>query len=577
MDLPRAYSFAMDWPVYASIAILGVLVVLILISYAINRHQMDRYKKEIEDQSNSVRVFVVDIPHDKVTYFNVTSLSDVKTYTLGEFYQHFPIAEQKKVINWINALGDPGTSAPEFLEVDVQDSKFKRQTFSLLQVEKVDKKKQVIHLLSYLMKFMSSSFGSPRRGLSSIKEYQAAMETNPRKKGVTGAFRFAYKKIADKDKEIDPVAFNQLKNALFPFVTGKRMLLQCSGNELVLVDFRLSDRASELYLFRSGINSISRYLSLNGLLSEIEVRVGVVEHRRLKGEADAIIEQARNTAALAFEGNDKVLLSEKTREILNPLSDSTYRTEVERIINEKRLTYTFRPIYDVERGKTIGYFSKASPKDTYFDSMDELKDYAVRTEDDKILFATVARETIPLFLAERPDETQSLFYPVRLEERGYMLLAFSKLQKAKSAHIVFLFTETDFRDKLDTTNPDAFVDDITAIKAKGYEVGLFLDTSDLQLPPSIYWAFDYFVCGFAFAGSAAEMDALVRSKLHALVEKLLKFGKPIVATDIEGWASIELLVRSGINFISAEVFAPFDVMMNPISPKSLKRIRDMKD
>ena len=570
-------SLENDWPVFLSLAILLALMVTLLVSSAAAVRRTKRYQKMLEEQSNSVRIFTIDIPNDKVTFFNVTTLSNIRECTLGQFYQQFPISDQKRVIHWVNALAEPGTTAPEFLETDVQETKAKRQTFSLLQVEKVDTERQVIHLLSYLMKYMSYAPGAAKHGLSSIKDYQEALETNPRRRGITAVYRFIYKKIQDKDKEIDPVSFNQFKNALFPFVTGKRMLLQCSGNELLLVDFRVTDRASALYLLRSGLNAINRYLALNGLLSEIEVRVGAVEHRLLQNDQSTIVQQACNTAALAYEGNDTVLLYEKGREIFNPLSDSTYRTEVERIINEKKLAYLFRPIFDVQKEKVIGYFVKAVPKDTYFDSMDELKDYAMRTEDDRNLFATVARETVHRFLAERPEENQSLFYPVRLEERGYMLTTFGRLQKAKSAHVVFVFRETNFRARLDTTNPDAFLNDMLSIKAKGYEVGLFLDSSDLQLTPTIYSAFDYFICGFAFAGTASEMDALIRSQLHALVEKLLRFGKPIVATDIEGWASIELLVRSGLNFISAETFAPYDVMMNPIPAKSLRRVKDMKD
>ena len=39
-------------------------------------------------------------------------------------------------------------------------------------------------------------------------------------------------------------------------------------------------------------------------------------------------------------------------------------------------------------------------------------------------------------------------------------------------------------------------------------------------------------------GNAKDMDALVRSQLHVMVEKLLKYHKPIIANDIEGWASL---------------------------------------
>ena len=187
----------------------------------------------------------------------------------------------------------------------------------------------------------------------------------------------------------------------------------------------------------------------------------------------------------------------------------------------------------------------------------------------------MAKNILPIFVSERKDETEALFYPVRTEERGYMLTTFARLSKAKQSHIVFIFEEVDIKSHFYPTNPDAVIDDMRAIKAKGYEVALFLNEGELELPPQVYTAFDYFVCGFAFAGSASEMDTQIRSQLHALVEKLLKYGKPIIATDIEGWASIELLVRSGLKYISSESFAPFDQMILPVPQKSIKRVKDM--
>ena len=75
-----------------------------------------------------------------------------------------------------------------------------------------------------------------------------------------------------------------------------------------------------------------------------------------------------------------------------------------------------------------------------------------------------------------------------------------------------------------------------------------------------------------FAGSAKNMDALVRSQMHVLVERLLKYEKPIVANEVEGWPSLELLVRSGLLYISAECFAPYSEMIQPVSPKSIKKV-----
>ncbi len=581
---PRMDNFGQKllnhWPIIVVGALLFILAVVMIITFLIAEKRDVKFRNSINELSSSVRVFVINVPAGSVDYFNMSSISNVRHQTLSQFYQQFPISEQKKVITWINSLTDPMANPPMFLETDIHDTKVHKQYFSMLQANSVDKEKQIIHLESYLLKYMTASRGnsSSTHGLSTMKDLTKAIESNSKKRGITACYRFLYKKIQDKDKEIDPVKFNQIKNAIFPFLQGynKRFLLQADGNDLIFSDLHVQERAKSLYLLHSVRNSINRYLSINGIANLIDIRIGVVEHSAITADGATIISQAKKTAEIAFEDKNILLWYEKGKEAISMFNDSSYRTEVERIINEKKLNYYFRPIYSVDKAKTIGYFCKSEPKDTYFDSMEELKDYALRTEDDRDLFATVAKNTLPLFVSERQSELQMLFYPVRIEERGYMLTVFARILKSSAAHIVFLFEENDIRNALANSSPEMIVEDMRLIRAKGYEVGLLLKEGELLLPPEIYSAFDYFICEFAFAGSAAEMDALNRSRLHGLVEKLLKYRKPIIATDIEGWPSIELLVRSGVRYISSESFAPYDPMILPLPPKSVRRINDFK-
>jgi hypothetical protein len=72
------------------------------------------------------------------------------------------------------------------------------------------------------------------------------------------------------------------------------------------------------------------------------------------------------------------------------------------------------------------------------------------------------------------------------------------------------------------------------------------------------------------------MDTKVRSALHALVERLLKYKKPIVAANLMSWNAIELVVGSGIDYISSDLFAPYDTMFRPVISRSVDRIKTMK-
>lgn len=571
--------FEQYWAVYASAAITAICLIIAILVLILVNVRYRKYANALDDATSTLRIYILDIANGNVKSFRVNNLRKVKVMSISDFYQQFPIADQKRVINWVNALSDPNTKAPNYLETDIHDRGSRKQYFSMLQLRSVDYTKQIIHVESYVLKYIPLAKNKDQQhGLSNPKQLQDAIALNGKRRGVSIAFHFVYRRIQDQNQPIDPLLFGQLKNALSPFTGPKRLLCQLSRNDLILSDLQAMEKSSVMFLARTTHNAICRFLALNGQLTLVDVRAGVVEHYAYKGEIDNIIEEAKQLSIEAFADNDPILFYEVGRAARPTLSESSFRTEVERIIHENKVSIAFRPIYSVNEEKISGYFLKPTPVNTYFDSMDDLFDYALRTGDDKALFSMVARNAVPIYINEVPDLSCKLFYPVRMDCRGYMLhaFAFTRLSKAKEAHFVFLFSEDDVKMHLDPNNLDPFIGDMRSIRAKGYEVGLLLNKGELLLPSQIYTGFDYFVCGFSFAGNAAEMDGLIRSQLHSMVEKLFKYQKPIIATDVEGWDAIEILIRSRIAYISSESFSPYDRMIVPPPPKSVKRIKDIR-
>lgn len=567
------------WMASLTILLLLAAIIIAVIAYIVSEVSTSRFKASLKEQSSSVRIFIIDGEKNEVTFFNIANLRDVRTQTMGEFYQKFPLAEQKKVIGWINALFDGEEGTPDFLEANVSDNSVRKQYSSMLQVSAIDRKKKRIHLQSFLLKGINSRKGDSdlNRGTSTTKEFAAAIASNSKRRGVTVVYRFAYKKISDSNKEIDPILYKQLQNALSPLAGGKRQLVRFSGNELILSDLRVAEKEKAILFASEGLMSLNRYLSINGLNNKISLNAGVLMHRDMDTQdAEAIIQTARGMAKEAADSEQKILVYRRGHLADSSFSDSSYRSEVERIISEKKLIYLFRPIWSTVENKIMGYFLQVQPDDSAFSDIAELKEYATGSGDDRALFATIAKTVVPRFVSERGDPSQKLFFRVRTEERGYMLQVFSRISNTKDSHTIFLFDEVDIRGRFDPTNPDALITDMKAIKAKGFEVGLFLNSGELLLANQLYSAFDYFVCGFSFTGAASNMDASIRSKLHALVEKLLKYDKPIIATDAVDWPSIEILVRSGLNYISSDVFAPYDEIPKPASLKAIKKIQEFK-
>ncbi|MDY2913120.1 MAG: hypothetical protein SOV58_00595 [Candidatus Enteromonas sp.] len=576
-------EFLKHWPIYVSLFLLLLAILAMVISLCVASASRERFEREIDSTINSSRIYILDVIRHKVRYFNVMSPSDISPEEpLSDFYNRFPSSERPGILAWINGLTDENAeNVPDYYEIDINVKNTKRTYFSMLEVDSIDRESGIIHLQSYLLKSLTSNpkTQGEGHGLSSLKQYESAMAASSKRKGYTLAVRFRFRSIQERSDPLDPLSSNQIRNVIFPLCGNRQLLLKLDGNCFVIGDFHASAKPDGLRFAKSLSVAISRYLSLNSKLAKIDFRIVLVEHRLFQNRSEAILEQANKTAIYAFEEGNKVILYERGREaMLENYEDpsSTFRTEVERIVHDNKISVKFRPIFDVKNERVYGYLSKATPFNSYFESMKDLHDYAFKTGDDKALFSTVARNTIPTFLAENRLKSARLFLPVYFEDRAFMLSVLAKMSGVASSNLVFLFSESDVKSHYDPESDDNIVENIREIKAKGYEVGIFFEDPELSLPSSLYESYDYFVCGFGFAGSATSMDAKIRSKLHSLVEKLLKYKHPIIASDIEGWDAIEIIVRSKVNFISSDAFAPYDPMLMPPAVKSIRKIKEMK-
>ena len=66
-----------------------------------------------------------------------------------------------------------------------------------------------------------------------------------------------------------------------------------------------------------------------------------------------------------------------------------------------------------------------------------------------------------------------------------------------------------------------------------------------------------------------------RLSIHTLVEQLLKYKKPIIASDVEGWQSLELVVNSGIEYISSETISPSSPFILPLDKRKVERLKSL--
>ena len=377
---------------------------------------------------------------------------------------------------------------------------------------------------------------------------------------------------------LTPDILSRFREAVGPFASGNQKIIQAAENELIIANFDMVDASQGITFSLKVIDAVDKALSVfkrKGSAAFV-VRSGIVTNKDLLGDSDAILTEARRSAENNFDTDTVINFYKKGSQDFSATDELHYRTEVERLIYERKISYTYRPVYDCGALAVQGYLARALPVNTSFASIDELKNYAARAKDERNLFAAIAKNLVPRFVNERTDPSAKLYYPTRMSERGQLLPFFSRFPDSQKANLVFIFREEDVTASLDKAGVPQFLLDIGSLKKMNFGFGIVLSGKSLSLDNEIYAACDVFFVDFSSGGDESNMDTKVRSALHALVEKLLKYKKPIIAANLMSWNAIELVVGSGINFISSDLFAPYDTMFRPIITKSVDRIKMMK-
>lgn len=557
---------------FAIVALAALILIISLFAY---RKGERKYRRSIGGLSNSLRVYVVDVKNDKVRYFNRSNLRKRRSSSITDFYNQFPAAERDRLINWIAELIDDPEKAGKSLEINVLSRRSRRSFFSVLDVQKVDQAAQVIHLESYILPYISER--RSRKGalsFSSREAFSQAVMKSAALKGVTFALDFFGRKMRYAGNAFPRVIFSQVKDILSSYLTPTRLMLETSPHEIVVAALKATSRAKALQVISSVREAVNRHLLVSSFADEVGFSVGVVENRFFPNEPDKLIENALYVARLAHEeASEQILWYEKGMNASLP-GDYTYRTEVERIIRDKKLAYTYRLIYDAARLRPFGYLSRARPVGTVFETLGELKDYAVRTEDDRALFGTIAKNVISTFISESYDADLRLFFPIRFAEKNNVMRTLPHIAKIKETRVVLVLEEEELSDIV-VNRDEIIVSDVRSLKVKGYEVALVLDDSELTLTPRVYELFDYYIIG-GYLTRNVKTDARARLRLHGLIEKLLPFQRPIIASDLANWSDVELIVKLGVDLISSEIVSPANELVVPIAQKSENKIKAIR-
>ena len=559
-----------------------LLLAFFIVSLIIFNFIYQKYRLKILDESNTIRIFIIDVKRNVVTYFNRSDIRHKRNMDLAGFYQKFHPNDVEKVKNWIFAICMDVKSANQYVEADVLINRGKASYFSLLKLLKYDPAIGLIHLESHLLKFITplNYANKKRHGISTgvVKRSVIGQTISKEKslRGYTFAIRFFYiqKKVLSNDK-IERYMIMTLKNEVYPYANDSkapRQIVDTVDNELLLFDLKINNREDAMHLATSLEHSLKKCIGVNGYSGSINFSIGVVENAQFYQDFEAIVTKAQEACISAQQNNQSIAMYQKT--VGQMMELNKYSEQVDKLLRGNSLRYLFRPIIDVTKNRTLGYFQYVRAYDSPFTTFAEMSKYAAKVGKNRKLFATVAKYVIPKFDSEKQSDQWRLFFHVSLVDIDHMVEIIPQIPAAANIHLVLVFDEQEINEN--SSQLELLNSSMKKLHDLKYELALSMKDKNLLLDPSVYYNFDYFVAGAAMIGEIRKNNR-IRLSIHTLIEQLLKYNRPIIATDLEGWQAIELIIKSGVTVVSSETISPSNDMLLPVEKKKMEKLVAMDD
>ncbi len=545
------------------------------------------FEKKLSDPNRRVRIVVINAPRQEVTSFSLRDINKKRSQSLPNFYATFPNTERVRLTDWINSILNGTNNVPYFLiNYQRKNKRNRKSVHYFLRLVSADPTTGIIHLESYLVD-KSFRTRTARKMLSSESELAESLRANGSASGMTFCFKLFEKQTTykSKNKETQKIDIDKkFIDYVSRYAVGNQKVLNIAPNEVAIANFSFSDLSLGLLFALEVIYGVTEQLNEDlgknaKSYNQFQIKCGLLMNKDCLGNSDIIIREVSSTVNSIAQMPQPIAVYEKVKTPLptyveEPSED--FDNEITRLIQEKRISYTFRPIYDVKRMKIYGYISRFTPVNSSFSTGSQMKNYAVRTGCLQTLLTAIIKNTIPKFVSERSNKEHRLFFRIQMDEREVCLPILLRSRINKETNLFLTFIADDIQNRSDSNSVSTFIEQIETLKAKGIKFAMVLKSTVLDLDPRIYDKCDAFLVDLSSEDNF-EKDAKIRSELHVLVEGLLKYKKPIIATNLTTWNIVEMVVRSGVDYISSDMVAPYEKMMKPLPSKSVTKLQFMKE
>ena len=571
-----------DFVVIFCIALVSLLIILFTsIMFYFSRVGDRSFSRQVSDASDAIIIYTIDVKQNKVTYFYKSDMKHKVTSDTMSFYSKFHPNDEENVKNWIFSIFTDPSHAEQYMEADILMNNGKKPCFSLLKLLKYNVLTGLIHLEVRVLRYITPNNAPKQKnskkvpvGIVKRSVIHDLISKSKSLRGYTFGIRFFYaKQKALSSNKLERYMTMTLKNVIYPFAAGKnqRQIMDDGGNDMFIFDLKISNKEGAMQLANSMAHELRKSMEVNGFNGYTSFAIGVVENGKYFQDFDTIIENVQEACITGQTSSSEIVFHQRNLSQQDDLN--LYNEQIDHLMKEGVLRYVFRPIIDSKTSDIIAYFEYVKAYDSPFTSFQEMSKYAARVNKNKPLFAYIAKHVIPKFVSESPNNC-SLFLFISLLDIDSVTDVIHNIPDSEQVDLVLVLDEQEVNEN--AGNLEALNGALSGLINEGFKIALLLKDKNLLLDDSVYHLFDYFIVGSSMLATI-KMNNRIRLSTYTLIESLLKYNKPIIATDLENWQAVELIIESGIRYISSEVIAASEDMLLPLEKKKMEKVVAMAE
>lgn len=549
------------------------IFVVIVVSMILSNHENVNVKKKFELAENTTRIICIDAKNNKVRYFNRSDIEHQVVCSIEEFLNNFPMEEKVRFEKWIDELLSTKKNVSDYLEVDVIFEREKKSYYSFLQLQKLDKRKKIIHLESYVMKYLDVKNKTDKKKLSNITvtNIEQMLTIEKMKNKNKGSFLFvAFRNTKIQDEDDDKVSslfFVCAKNIIAPYLTSNCTIADYSQSSFTIYYPGISSRKNLLRLMHSISKTISKYLKINSYNEDYNYSITGTLINEDNCTYKQLVRNTKSISVTAMDHNDHIMIYDDNS-VSSVEITSSYENEFNTLISKRDFKILYQPVINIKTGAILAYNSTIKCNNTIFSNIQELKEYAYKVGKIKDLFTMFNKKILSRYLNENISNVK-LIYNVSVLEREHVAKSFSHIAGIDSEDIILTFSELEISEWL--SEEEEIISSINNLKEHGYKVALKIDKKELLLTNELMKVFDYFILDSELIKDCRRSGRSILI-IHTLIDTLKSYDKNIIAYGLDTNNSMYLICKMGIKYVSSNLISQADEMILPIEKKKLSKV-----